>query len=196
MIEEHYLWIVLIMFVLLMLMAWPVMGLMLLFLIAGTSTFYYGAITGGLIKEPLLDHFRQYGESPPIHPLVRLLVAGGAFSFALTFFTPTLFSHGFFANLLPSLVFTVLATMLEVSALLVYHQKTLRSSLPLWYAQLMHETSRQERRHIGWAWLRLPRRMRWRMNGDQRAFHTWADLVRLTVIYGAYDPKSPWHKWT
>ncbi|MCD4686788.1 MAG: hypothetical protein K8S97_12705 [Anaerolineae bacterium] len=196
MFDRNCVWFVLIFLVVLLLPAWPALGAMMLFLLAGTTTFYYGAITAGLIKEPLLDYFRQYGVSDPMHPLVRLLIAGGAFSFSLSFVVPTLFVSGFFANLLPSFVFTVLALMFEVGALLVFHQKTLRSALPLWYARLLQESSRQEQRHIGWAWLRLPRSMRRRMNGDQRAFRIWSDLVRLTVIYGAYDPESPWHRWT
>ena len=48
---------------------------------------------------------------------------------------------------------------------------------------------------MAFAWLRIPRRMRWRLNGDQKAFEVWVELLRLTVIYGAFDPNSPWDVW-
>jgi hypothetical protein len=67
--------------------------------------------------------------------------------------------------------------------------------LPRWYFDLLRRATRQERRHIAYAWLRIPHKMRWRLNGDQASFHVWADTVRITVFYGARDPDDPWELW-
>lgn len=85
--------------------------------------------------------------------------------------------------------------MAFISDFIVRRHPDLREALPRWYFELLRNATRQERRFIGFAWLRIPRRMRWRLNGDQAAFRTWADTVRITVIYGAYDPNNPWTMW-
>jgi len=102
----------------------------------------------------------------------------------------------FVYRLFPPLVFVVLAVILWGGSLVVGQQRDLRESLPRWYSTLLRIATRQERRQIAYAWLRIPRGMRWRLNGDQASFHVWVELVRLTVIYGAYDPDSPWDQWT
>ncbi len=175
----------------------PFWGVLMLFVIAGGLTLFHAAIAGGLYKEPLLAEFRRYGEEPRIYPPVNLLLAAGFSAFTLVLIVPLLLAqNSFFARLVPGVVFVVLAVIFFGAAAFVYRHPTLRTALPLWYAELLENASRQERRHIGWAWLRLPRLMRLRLNGDNKAFAVWADMVRLTVIYGAYDPDSPWHRWT
>ncbi len=110
---------------------------------------------------------------------------------------PYVFLPGsFIVSLLSRFIFVALGLFFIAGTAVIYAKPTLRTSLPVWYAQLMVDASPQEQRHLGWAWLRLPRRLRWRLNGDQHAFHVWADMVRLTSVYGAYDKDSPWHKWT
>lgn len=180
-----------------LLIAMPGLGFQLLSVMLGCYTLYYMAIAGGLVKDPLLDYFRRYGDAEPAHPLVSLLFFAAIFCFSLVMTVPYIFLPGsFLASLLSRFIFVALGLFFIAGTAVAYAKPRLRTALPLWYAQLVVNASRQERRHMGWAWLRLPRRMRWRLNGDQRAFHVWADMVRLTSIYGAFDKDSPWHKWT
>jgi len=157
---------------------------------------YYGAMISGLWKGPLMARFRGYGDEQRIYPLCRFLewsglaaIIGGLFSGEVI--TPFSYIGATFAPL----VFFVLALMAFGADALVRQHPDLRESLPRWYFELLRTATRQERRFIGFAWLRIPRRMRWRLNGDQAAFQTWADTVRITVIYGAYDPNNPWTTW-
>jgi hypothetical protein len=171
--------------------------LWILLAVTGSATTYYAAIVGGLFKNSLLAQFRKYGEEQRVYPICRLLNVAGATSLALAMLIPRLAApFGYYRRLFPGAVFTLLALTLWGASLLVYQRPALREALPFWYFDLLRTASRQERRHIGYAWLRIPRAMRWRFNGDQQAFRVWAELVRLTVIYGAYDPESPWTIWT
>ena len=92
-------------------------------------------------------------------------------------------------------IFVVFAFMAFGASLLARQKPVIRESLPRWYFELLRTTTRQERRTLGYAWLRIPWRLRWRLNGDQVAFGVWVDMVRLTVIYGAHDPNNPWELW-
>lgn len=63
-------------------------------------------------------------------------------------------------------------------------------ALPRWLAALEQRSTREERRHLGWMWQRLPRATRQHLNDDDRAFAVWADLVMLTTIQQTvYDPQ-------
>lgn len=175
----------------------PEVGIFSVFLVSGIITLYYMAISGGLYKEPLLAQFRKYGDEQAFYPLCNALLAGGIWCLSMVGIMPMVVaSRSYLARLLPGAVFTVLGLILIGASAAIYMQPTLRTALPPWYTSLIQNASRQERRHIGWAWLRLPLRMRMRLNGDNKAFAVWVELVRLTVIYGAYDPNSPWHRWT
>lgn len=168
-----------------------------LLLFSGAATFYYGAVVSGLYKDPLMARFRRYGENEPPSPLVRFLNAAGGCCLALALLMPVLAApHSYVYRVFGPLVFVVLALIAFGGGALVGKQPALRHALPRWYFELLRTASRQERRQIAYAWLRLPRRLRWRLNGDQASFRVWADMVRLTVIYGAYDPNSPWDIWT
>jgi hypothetical protein len=94
------------------------------------------------------------------------------------------------------LSFTVMALMAFIGYLITRRYVYLRELLPHWYFTLLRNATRQERRLLAFAWLRIPRRMRWHLNGDQAAFEVWADMVRMSVIYGARDPDDPWVLWT
>jgi hypothetical protein len=157
---------------------------------------YYGAIIGGVFKEPLMAQFRKYGDEQLPSPLLRFLQVAGFWCIFLAMLvrelaTPT----GYIRRTFPTAVFIVLAGMAFGASFLVWQRPDLRFSLPRWYNEVLQNSSRQERRFIGYAWLRIPFKMRWRLNGDQAAFRTWADTVRITVIYGAFDPDSPWDLW-
>jgi hypothetical protein len=171
--------------------------LWLLFLAASALTLYRGAILSGVFKDPLMGHFRIYGPARPAYPLNQFLLTGAAASFLLGVLLTSLSVPGsYYQGLYPPLVFFVLAGMALVAWLIVRRHPVWRVMLPRWYSHLLRVSTRQERRLIGFAWLKIPRKMRWRLNGDQAAFQSWVDTVRITIIYGAYDPENPWKTWT
>jgi len=168
----------------------------LITLVSGAFTAYYGAVASGLYRDPLMRELQRYGEERRPCLAGRLLLSAAAFSLSLS----TLLSLMASANPMVSRVFppeilTVLCIVLLLGSAVVWKHPVLRESLPRWYYRLLRTTSRQERRHIAYAWQRIPRRLRWRLSGDQASFVVWSELVRLTVIYGAYDPNSPWDVW-
>lgn len=163
----------------------------------GGLTLYFGAVLTGFYKDPLMARFRRYGEERRPTPAISFLVALGIWCTAMAsivraFTQRVLLLQG---TLLP-LIFFVLALMAFGSAIAMHRFEDLRVMLPGWYFDLLLTASREERRLIAYAWLRIPRRMRWRLNGDQAAFRVWADMVRIAVIYGARDPDDPWAQWT
>jgi len=157
---------------------------------------YYGAIISGLCKDPLMARFRGYGSERRVYPLCRFLEWGGLAALTGGLFSGAVISPlSYIGATFAPLAFFVLALMAFTADFFVRRHPDLRESLPRWYFELLRTATRQERRFIGFAWLKIPRRMRWRLNGDQEAFRTWADIVRITVIYGAYDPNNPWSTW-
>jgi uncharacterized membrane protein len=180
-----------------MIYEFPPFLLWMLLVACGGATFYYGAIVSGLYKNSMMAHLRKYGEERLAYPICRFLNVLGICCLALALTIPTLFDPTSYTyRLLPPVMFVVLAFLSFGSSLAANQNTTVRQALPLWYHDLLLSTSRQERRHIAFAWLRIPHQLRWRLNADQKAFRAWAELVRLTVIYGAFDPDSPWDLWT
>jgi len=157
------------------------------------------AIVGGIYKDPLLARFRRYGpeeDERRFTPLVVLLALSGAWCISGITVLRSLSRYGALVSTnSPTTILVVLAFMAFGAAVFVNNQGYLREALPVWYYQMLQTATREERRFIAYAWLRLPRRMRWRLSGDQRAFGVWADMVRIAFIYGAYDPNSTWDRW-
>jgi hypothetical protein len=147
---------------------------------------YYWAVIGGLYKDTMMSHFRHYGEEHRAYPLVRFLVSLSALCLFLAIWIP---------GLLITSVLTALSIALIGATYVISRVDWLRGSLPRWYFSLLQETTREERRAIAYAWLRLPFRTRLRLNGDSYAFRVFIDEVRMTVIYGARDPDDPWVAW-
>ncbi len=150
------------------------------------AVFYYGAILLGIYKGSLMALFRRYGEEPRIHTLARFLLALGLLLLVLI----PLFGRG-----MSGTVFTTLGLLALGSSFAATQLPSLRDSLPRWYYSLLQVTTRQERRAIAYAWMRLPLRTRLRLHGDNYAFQIFVDEIRLTVIYGARDPDDPWETW-
>jgi hypothetical protein len=150
------------------------------------TVFYYGAILLGVYKDSLMALFRIYGEERRIYPLARFLLTLGLLSLILIPLIPGRMTGSVFVT------FAVLILSLAFAATRVTR---LRDTLPRWYHALLQVTTRQERRAIAYAWMRLPLRTRLRLNGDNHAFQIFVDEVRLTVIYGARDPDDPWEQW-
>ncbi len=158
---------------------------------------YYGAIVGGIFKDSLMAQFRKYGEESRVYPVCRLFIAAGFTSLMLVALLPHVGGpYTYLRRLFPRSVFTLVALGSWGTAIFINRRPALRESLPRWYFEMLRTTSRQERRHLGYAWMRLPIMMRLRFSADQKAFQVWTELVRLTVIYGAHDPNSAWDVWT
>lgn len=174
----------------------PPCALWVFLIITVSASVYYAAVTSGIYKNSMLAQFRRYGDEQHVYPLCRFMYAFGGAAFVMALLIPSLLSsQNYLRRMFPPVFFFTMALLVWGASFLIYRQPDVREALPRWYFYLLRHASRQERRQLGFAWLRLPRRMRWHLNGDQKAFEVWAELMRLTVIYGAYDPKSPWHVW-
>ena len=157
---------------------------------------YYGALVFGIYKNPLMARFRLYGEERPFYPLCRFLDILGLWSLMISSLLDSITAiHRATTNLYAPVIFLALSFMAFGFSLLARHYPIIGLALPLWYSELLHHTTRQERRQIAFAWLRIPAKMRWRLNADQTSFRVWVELVRLTVFYGARDPDDPWAIW-
>lgn len=174
---------------------YPWLAVGFLTLIASGALIYYGAIVSGLYKDALMAHFRYYGPERPFCPVARFLVVLGAWSLMLSSMLDALTQRHRATWVFAPIIFLTLSLMAFAGSVIVRQKPALRQSLPRWYFDLLRTTTRQERRHIAYAWLRVPRKMRWRLNGDQASFRVWADMVRLTAFYGARDPDDPWAVW-
>ncbi len=152
----------------------------------GGAAVYYGAMISGLYKDPIMARFRRYGTERLLYPFPRFLRVLGGLGLLLAPLIPAPWT---------AVVFGLLAVLLIIASFFVEDMPYLRAILPRWYASLLAETTREERRAIAYAWLRLPFKTRMRLNGDQYAFRIFVDEVRLTIIYGARDPDDPWAMW-
>jgi hypothetical protein len=146
-----------------------------------------------MIKDPLLEHLRDYKNADPAAPITPLLLLTMLFCLLLGGMIPYVLPPGsFFSSVLSRRVFLLLAIIFGGALLVVIGRSDLRQALPGWYNTLLARTTRPEQRHIGRAWDRLPRLLRWRLNRDQHSFDVWTDLVRLSFVYGAQrDPDFP-----
>ena len=172
-------------------------AILLLFWLPAGFVAYYGAILSGMYKDPLMHNFRRYGveRRPPVLP--RFLFALAAWCGGLIFLSRLFVSgrSGYAGQVLP-LIFLLLALIILGGGLVANRSTAGRESLPYWYYCALRTMMREERRQLARAWDRIPRLLRWRLNGDQKSFRVWVDMVRLTTIYGAIDPDSPWDRWT
>jgi hypothetical protein len=164
-------------------------------LLATAGLLYHGAIVFGLVKGPLMSRFRWYGPEKRYYPLCRFLEMLAAWSLMVSSMVDALTSRHRATWLYAPLLFFTLSILALMGSLIIRQSARLRESLPLWYADLMQTTNRQERRQLAFAWLRIPSRMRLRLSGDTASFQVWVELVRLTVHYGARDPNNPWDRW-
>ncbi len=170
---------------------------LLLVVFSGLAAIYYAVILSGLYKDPLMARLRQYGEEDSHSILTNMLVSAGVCSLLTATLIPAYtLPTSYVRRTFPPWMFVCVALALFGMAIFVQQRPALRDALPRWYWELLQCCSRQERRQIAYAWMRIPRGMRLRLSGDQKSFQVWAELVRLTVIYGAHDPDSPWDRWT
>jgi hypothetical protein len=159
---------------------------------ASGALLYYAAIVSGLYKDPLLARFRVYGKEQHHYPVCRFLDIFSAWCLMMASMLDALTVRTRHTNDFAPALFLILGVMALGMSVSARRKPVLREALPRWYFTLLRTANRHERRRIAFAWLRIPRRMRWRLNSDQKAFGTWADTVRMTVTYGARDPDDPW----
>lgn len=174
---------------------YPWLAVAFLTLAATGAVLYYGAIILGFYKDPLLAHFRTYGAERRQFPFTRFLVLLGAWSLMVSSMLDALTMRHRSQWIYAPAVFLTISLMAFALSVLTVQKPALRELFPRWYYELLRSTTRQERRQIAYAWLRIPSKLRWRLNGDQTSFRTWADMVRITVFYGARDPDNPWAVW-
>jgi len=192
-VKIHHIWIGASIIVWLLLVLWSSVGVWALVGLIGTAILYYCAVTGGMIKDPLLEHLRDYKNTDPATPVTPLLLLTMLLCIILAEMIPSLVPPGsFFSSVLSRRVFVLLAIIFGGALAVTAWRPELRLALPGWYKNLLALTTLQEQRHIGRAWDRLPRLLRWRLNRDQHSFDVWTDLVRLSFVYGAqHDPDFP-----
>ena len=171
----------------------PWLAVGFLTLLATGALLYYGALVSGMYKDPLMMRLRMYGSERSHYPFCRFLDILGAWSLMIASMLDALRDGS--NNVYAPVVFLTMSLMAFGGSLICRRVRALRQLLPGWYFDLKRHATREERRRIAFAWLRIPRQMRWRLNGDQHSFRVWADMVRLTVIYGARDPDDPWSAW-
>ncbi|MBI5959647.1 MAG: hypothetical protein HY866_12975 [Chloroflexi bacterium] len=174
---------------------YPWLAIGFLTLVATFGLLYHGAIVFGLYKDPLMSCFRWYGPEKRYYPLCRFLEMLAAWSLMVSSMLDSLTTNSRETWLYAPAMFFALSLLAFASSLIARKQTTLREALPFWYSELMGSTTRQERRQLAFAWLRIPLKMRWHLSGDQASFRVWVDMVRMTVFYGATDPASPWDRW-
>ncbi len=175
---------------------YPWLAIAALALTSTGALVYYGALVSGIYKDPLMAHFRAYGLERPYRPICRFLDTLALWSLLLSSLLDSITAiHRTSTNLYAPVIFLALSFMAFGFSLLARRYPVIGMALPPWYNDLLRNSSRQERRQIAFAWLRIPRLMRWRLNADQASFHVWVELVRLTVFYGARDPDDPWAIW-
>lgn len=174
---------------------YPWLAVAFLTLLASGGLVYYGAIVLGFYKDPLMARFRVYGSENRYYPFCRFLELLGTWSLMVSSMLDALTMDSRSSWLYAPVVFLAISLMAFATSLVARQKPALREAFPRWYYDLLRGATRQERRHIAFAWLRLPALMRWRLNGDQASFRVWADMVRITVFYGAHDPDNPWAVW-
>jgi hypothetical protein len=172
---------------------WLAMGF--LTLIATGALLQRAAVAFGLFKDPLMARFRLYGPETPFSPLARFLDMLGVWSLLMASMSDALVANRRGSWEYTPVMFLAVMLMAFTGSYLTRHHDGLRHAMPPWYGELMREATRPERRHIAYAWLRIPRKMRWRLNADQASFRVFVELVRLTFHYGARDPDDPWAMW-
>lgn len=136
-------------------------------------------IIAGKLKGPILRHFERYGPNEFFYQplpaflgwLAAFMVGLGGVLNATVIFMPI--------AILFAILSIVIWSMPEISAR--YPQWLLR--YPYWLHELRERTGRYERRRMAYMWLRLPRRLKSTYNGNDGAFHEWADFVILGTFH-------------
>lgn len=143
---------------------------------------YIVLVATGLYKDPVLRHFERYEQGDDGYFLLP------AFLFAIglvSLFGGYLFN----AFVAPRYPLFILALIFFVAAYAAFTQPRFMAqypqvflAFPRWYVELRERTTREERRHIAYMWLCLPRSARLHLNGSNHHFNLWADYVILATV--------------
>ncbi|MCC6801695.1 MAG: hypothetical protein IT319_02330 [Anaerolineae bacterium] len=139
-------------------------------------------IAAGLYKDPVLRQFERYAEFDDSFHLLPLFLLGMGL-FAL--FGGVLFAAAVaprYPSVVLGVIFLVLAYFAREQRARMNAYPEVFMAFPRWYADLRQRTTREERRRIAYMWLCLPRSMRLHLNGSDRHFMVWADLVILATV--------------
>lgn len=131
----------------------------------------------GRYKDPVMASFQVYGDESRYSPLLSLIFWVYAF---IAYHLILWRSADFVAYVLVFLGF-FLAYFTWVNRDWVPTYRAQLGMMPRWYARLLDRTSRDERRRIGYLWLRLPLRTRLLYSVNDTLFDHWVDLVLLTL---------------
>ena len=149
------------------------------------SAVYLGVVVlvaAGLYKDPVLRHFERYSQRddainllPPFLLGVGLVALFGGFLFS--------------AVVAPRYPPLILGILFIAGAYFAYNSPgfmraypQIFQAFPRWYAELRERTTREERRHIAYMWLCLPRSARLHLSGSDHHFQLWADYVILATV--------------
>lgn len=139
-------------------------------------------IAAGFYKDPVLRHFERYAERDDSFCLVTPMLFGlGTLAFCGGFlFTEAVAPR--FPTFLFSFIFLIAALWTRENQRMLTAHPQIFLAFPRWYAELRERTTREERRHIAYMWLALPRSMRLHLNGSDHHFMIWADHVILATV--------------
>lgn len=139
-------------------------------------------IAAGLYKDPVLRHFERYAERDDnFYLLPPFLLGMGLFAFCAGFvFSTTIAPH--YPPIILSIIFLLLAFYTHEHRPFMAAHPQIFLAYPRWYAELRGRTTREERRHIAYMWLALPRAMRLHLSGSDYHFLVWADHVILATV--------------
>jgi hypothetical protein len=154
----------------------PVFVISLLFLIR------YFLVFAGMHKGPVLATFEVYGEEPRFYPLPWMLFWIAVMVISIGYVLDQWLVIDFLATTVLGVLILFLAWTSANYSDVVQHYSHRLPVLPLWYARLQENTSRNERRRLAYMWLRLPLRTRLLYNASDHAFFLWADLVIAATV--------------
>lgn len=143
-------------------------------------------VMAGRNKDQLLGYWQLYGREVVYHPILSLLSWSACFVLVLHFIpirsTLVRFSQ---VSLILSLFAAIVFPVIQLTH---WHYGWLNPvlrrlpRLPSWYTEIIHRTSRYERRRIAYMWLRLPPQLRTVFNGRDQSFLDWADFVIMGSV--------------
>lgn len=155
---------------------------LILTLLSGGYLMVIVLIAAGFYKDPVLRHFERYAEIDDTFHLLPLFLLGvGLFAiFGGVLFAETVAPR--YPPVILGAIFLLLAYLARDQRGKLGAYPGIFLAFPRWYADLLQRTTREERRRIAYMWLCLPRSMRLHLNGSDRHFMVWADLVILATV--------------
>ena len=143
-------------------------------------------VTAGVHKAPILHSFEKYGgDEAPYLPMLYLVLWSGIF-LILVWILFSLYIQSKVSLLSVGITFGFIGYIFYVRLeRWAQAHPTVFMRYPRWYSELNSRTTREERRRLGYMWLRLPFNLKLVYDTNDRAFFQWVDLVLVaTAPYG------------